>query len=302
MGMFGVGHEKLQAALRELQQALYNHERWHRDLTRSLICRLACDDRDVAENAHRQCRFGQWYYDDASSELRSHPAFSAIGAEHKRMHQLASALLRTAETNGTVSPDDYDTFANTLDRLRLEINTLQREIEESLYNADPLTGAANRIGTLTKLREQLDLVKRNVQQCCIAIMDLDRFKTINDTYGHRVGDQVLALSVRYVMDHMRPYDKIFRYGGDEFLISMPNTDLRTGHAVINRIREGLGSATLAHDGSTPIATTASFGLALLEPDVGVEESINRADKALYAAKAAGRDRVLAWDSPVSSTE
>jgi diguanylate cyclase (GGDEF)-like protein len=294
--MSGVGHEVLQAALRELQQAIYNHDRWHKDLTRSLICRLPFDHRDVAENAHKQCRFGQWYYADSSGDLRKHPAFSAIGLEHERMHQFAGGLLRTAAAEDSVSPSDYDNFANILDRLRLEINTLQRELEESLYNSDPLTGAANRIGTLTKLRELLELVRRNVQQCCIAIMDLDRFKYVNDTYGHRVGDQVLSTSVHYVMEHMRPYDKIFRYGGDEFLISMPNTDLKTARAVIDRIRDGLAKTTLAQDGATAIVATASFGLALLEPDVGVEESINRADRALYDAKAAGRNRTHAWDS------
>jgi diguanylate cyclase (GGDEF)-like protein len=126
-------------------------------------------------------------------------------------------------------------------------------------------------------------------------MDLDHFKAVNDTYGHLAGDRALAAAVHYVMEHLRPYDRVFRYGGEEFLVAMQNTDLQTGHAVIDRLREGLAGVVLAHDGARPIVVTASFGITLLDPDVSVEESIDRADKAMYAAKTDGRNRTRVWD-------
>jgi diguanylate cyclase (GGDEF)-like protein len=137
--------------------------------------------------------------------------------------------------------------------------------------------------------------KRRVQQCCIAIMDLDHFKAVNDACGHRAGDQVLSVSVRYVMENVRPYDKVFRYGGEAFLLALPSTDLRAGQMMIERIREGLGITALAHHNLKPILVTASFELALLDPDVSVEEAIHRVDQALYAAKTAGRNCVRIWD-------
>jgi diguanylate cyclase len=152
---------------------------------------------------------------------------------------------------------------------------------------------------LTRLRELRELVKRRVQQCCITIMDFDHFKAINDTYGHSVGDQVLSTSVRYVMEHLRPYDKVFRYGGEEFLISMPNTDLEVGLTVIERIREGLSAIVFAQDSPKPLFVTASFGLILLSPDLSVEDSIDRADKALYLAKTTGRNRAQIWDPSIA---
>ena len=143
--------------------------------------------------------------------------------------------------------------------------------------------------------------QRDEQHCCIAFMDLDHLKEINDTHGHVVGDQVLAGVVRHVMEHLRPYDKVFRYGGDEFLISLPGADLEIGRKVIGHIREQIAGATaVASPAGHPIATTASFGLALLEPDISVEESIDRADKALLVAKAAGRNRVCSWDPAVTT--
>jgi diguanylate cyclase (GGDEF)-like protein len=126
-------------------------------------------------------------------------------------------------------------------------------------------------------------------------MDMDNFKTINSNYGHPMGDQVLATSVRHVMSQLRPYDSVFRYGGDEFLISLPNADLQITQTVIDRILEGLATLALATDRPKSISTTASFGITQLDPDVSVEESINRADMALYAAKTSGRNRSCVWD-------
>ena len=126
-------------------------------------------------------------------------------------------------------------------------------------------------------------------------MDLDQFKAINDTYGHHVGDQVLVTTVRQVAEHMRPYDKVFRYGGDELLVAMPTTDLQAARAVIERIRDGLASTTIALGGREPVSITASFGVTVLDPSNSVAESVDRADNAMYAAKTAGRNRVCVWE-------
>lgn len=291
-----------QAALRQLSQAIYYHEQWHKALIRIIICRLPYDHRDVAEDAHRQCRFGQWYYGDVPPELRDHPGFGVLEAEHESMHRFAAQLLRTVTNEGPVSPSDYDNFANALERLHLGIYTLKHEIEDLLHSRDPLTGTESRIGMLTKLREALELAKRHGEQCCIAMMDLDHFKTINDTYGHLLGDQVLTASACYVMEQVRLYDKVFRYGGEEFLILMPGAGLQASQAVIERICNGLAATILVRDGDKPIPITASFGISLLDPDVRIEESIDRADKAMYEAKAAGRNRVCVWEPSIPNRE
>lgn len=293
--MVNVEQNEVQAILAQLDQAIYNHGQWFDSITRTLICRLPHDNRDVADDAHRQCRLGQWYYGVAPDTLRAHPGFIAIEAEHREMHQLAARLLQTAASGSAISPLDFDSFANVLERLRLQLYTLKRELEDALYNLDLLTGANSRIGMLTKLREQQELVKRRVQACCIAMMDVDHFKAVNDTYGHLAGDRALAASTRYVMAHLRPYDKVFRYGGEEFLICMQNTDTATAHEVVERVRQGLAATPIDYDGKTTLQITVSFGLALLDPDVGVEHSIERADKAMYAAKAAGRNCTRVWD-------
>lgn len=293
--MFTLTMEELQTILGQLDQAMHNHQVWFEGITRTLVCRLPYDRRDVREDAHRECQFGQWYYNDASESLRQHPGFSAIEQEHALMHRLASKLLVEGASCEPISDIAYDQFANSVARLRLQITSLQREMQDSLFNLDPLTGANTRVGMLTRLREQHELVKRKAQLCSLAMMDLDHFKDVNDEYGHRVGDMVLKSVVRYMQGQVRPYDKIFRYGGEEFLLCMQNTDMKTAEVLVDRLREGIEALDIEADAGTTLRITASFGVAPLDPDVFVEESVQRADQALYLAKEQGRNRVVTWE-------
>lgn len=294
--------EELQETLQHVDNAIYNHDKWLDEVTRTVVCRITPDHRDLAEDAHRQCLFGQWYYGNAPQGLRDHPSYVAIEGEHRRMHQLGRQLLLASTQAASGSPMEYDGFRNAVERLRLEIHTLKHEIEQALYNRDALTGAENRLSMLTTLREQRELVKRHVYECALAMMDLDHFKAINDNFGHSVGDQVLVALVQKVKLHLRTYDRVYRYGGEEFLISLPNTDLQTAQEVIERMRTEI--AALAFDAAAPkpISVTVSFGISQLDPDVSVEESINRADTAMYAAKRSGRNRSCTWDPSMAHNE
>ncbi len=294
MAIPNMSDEEMRAALKELEQAAYNHEQWSEMLFSTLICRLPPDQRDVSGDAHRRCRFGQWYYNSGFAALEGHPGFSEIAVEHEHMHKFGAHLLQLSMDGLPISMNEYDRFMAALKRMRLELANIQHELKDALFNLDPLTGTPSRNGMLTKLREQQELVRRNVHTCAIAMMDLDHFKIVNDRYGHLVGDKVLIASSRYVMSNLRPYDKVFRYGGEEFLIYLPNADLQSGRDALDRLREGL--ETLQHEAADEqeFRVTASFGLALLDPDLPVEQSIDRADQALYAAKAAGRNCTVSW--------
>jgi len=299
MAMLNITHDDSRIVVLQLDQAIYNHNKWYESLLRTLVCRLPYDGRDVEKDAHRKCRFGQWYYNHPPHELRNHPGFIAIEAEHERMHRLAAGLLMTEAAGETVSLLDYENFNNSVDNTRLQLQSMKHELEDLLFNHDPLTRAYSRIGMLTKLRELLELVKRNVESCCIAMMDLDHFKTVNDVHGHLAGDKVLAVLAGDIMARLRPYDKLFRYGGEEFLISMPHTDSKSGLNVVERLREGIAASSIHYEGKE-IRIAASFGLTLLDPDVSVEKTVERADRALYAAKSSGRNCTRIWDSSLDT--
>lgn len=296
MSIFGLSQEEMRRSLEELQQALSMHEQWTETMHRTLLCLEMPDERDLQIDSHKHCRFGQWLYNHGAARLGSHPAFSQIESSHEHLHDSARKMLIALQEQRPIPRDDYERFQASMKQMRLETLTTKHELEDALFNLDPLTGVASRIGMLTKLREQLALVQRKVHFTCIAIMDIDLFKNVNDTYGHLMGDEVLAKLAAHMTSRLRPYDTLFRYGGEEFLLCAPSTDLEEGKAMVERLREELAGIGFKGEGQPAFRVTVSFGLTLLDSDVTIEQSIDRADKALYAAKAAGRNQTKIWDA------
>lgn len=295
MPVLGLSQEDTRNLLSALDQALFHHDLWGEELNRTLICRLTPDQADLLEDAHHRCRFGQWLYGPSAKIIAAHPGLVEIAKDHKRMHTFARELLIASTKTEPMGLEGYERFITARKQLRLESQTIKHELEDALYNLDPLTGAANRIGMLTKLREQQALVRRKVHSCGLAMLDLDFFKAVNETYGHAEGDRVLVAVARQVLDHLRPYDTLFRYGGEEFLVCLPDANLKTAHEVVERLRSAVADFSFGSSSGKSFHVTVSCGVTLLDADVSVEQSIERADKALHAAKVAGRDRVVVWD-------
>lgn len=295
---FEISYEELGCMIAQLDQSLYNHRQWYNSLIRTLICQLPPDRHDMSAEAWKECRFGQWYYQDVFESLKHHPRFQALGDEHQRMHILARGLLEDLVNGTKISTYKYDDFANSLDRLRLEITSLKRELEDLLYNRDSLTGLYTRANILPFLREYHEKAKRGAHSFCLVMMDFDKFKEINDTHGHAAGDRLLSTAAHFVVKNLRTYDKVFRYGGEEFLICLQDIKLSHAFKLIDRIREELKQLKISVGGGKILQVSASFGLTLLDPHLTIENSISNADKALYACKQAGRDSTKIWEESV----
>jgi diguanylate cyclase (GGDEF)-like protein len=126
------------------------------------------------------------------------------------------------------------------------------------------------------------------------MVDLDLFKSINDTYGHQAGDAVLEAVAGYFLRSLRKYDHIYRYGGEEFVLVLPDTRPDAARPVVERLRKGLAGLAIELPDGPLLRMTASFGIAPLAPDGSVRDSIEHADAAMYAAKEAGRNQVRVW--------
>jgi diguanylate cyclase len=291
----------LHLAAEQLREVTDEHARWHEALLRSIFCEHPVDPRDLAPSAHRTCPFGDWFYGHAPNGFRREQAFAAMGIEHRRLHQAAAKLLRSARAGSPIDRVDFEDLVATSARLRLQVDSLRSTIDAAIGNRDALTGAYGRIEMLPALHELQLLTRHGGPPCSIVFMDVDHLKRINDQHGHSVGDAVLAGVVRHLDLHLRTQDKVFRYGGDEFLVALSGADLTTAHEVVSRVRLGLAGKLLiaGSDGST-MQVTASFGLALLDPEEDVSESIGRADQALLLAKTAGRNRAVAWDASITT--
>ena len=286
-------NQQLQSIVAQLDQAIYSHDQWYKSLLRVLITHLPPEEADLLPDAHLHCRFGQWYGSEQASFIKDNPAFIALGDAHEKMHRSARKLLQRMSEGVPISPIEWDHFENTLDRVRLEFQSLRLDYSTIAKNRDPLTEAQTRGSMLVELREQNALVSRGRQDCALVMFDLDHFKRVNDEFGHAAGDAVLVSTVRSVKEVLREYDKIYRYGGEEFLICMPSTNLEEAGHVCERMRAAIAGQRIQHASSIePLQVTASFGVAALSSRRTVEESIACADAAMYKAKSAGRNRVV----------
>ncbi len=159
---------------------------------------------------------------------------------------------------------------------------------EQMAVTDKLTGLYNRHKFYEVAEQEVDRAKRHGRPFSVIIFDIDHFKKINDTYGHDVGDYVLAAIAKLVKKHIRKYDYLFRWGGEEFLILSPETDHKGAFKLAEKLRNLIENFPFEKVGQV----TVSIGISQFYPetDMSVDETIKRADNALYQSKREGRNR------------
>lgn len=178
-----------------------------------------------------------------------------------------------------------------LEQARAELEQRHQSLQRTAER-DQLTGLLNRTA-LAQLRDNpRAMLKLESAPYSLALLDVDHFKQVNDRHGHLLGDRALRVVADAVTASIRAGDVAVRYGGEEFLIVLPGTDLTAAYEVAHRIRERVASSSL------PFPLTVSAGIAAGDPQRDRPEQVfDRADQALYQAKASGRDRVVADDTP-----
>lgn len=201
--------------------------------------------------------------------------------------------------------DDYITKPFSKQELSVRINAgkriieLQKELidarEQMRYQAtyDKLTAILNRAAIFEILSKELSRAQRTNNHLGVILLDLDHFKHVNDTYGHLAGDQVLKTAAQVIQSAIRPYDRVGRYGGEEFLIVLPETDMDESTMVAERIRATIEKTPVKTDEGI-INVTVSLGVTALQDKINdddVDCFIKTADVALYTAKNSGRNRV-----------
>jgi diguanylate cyclase (GGDEF)-like protein len=174
------------------------------------------------------------------------------------------------------------------------VNMVRSESEQ-----DPLTGILNRRGVERRLKVEVKRIERSGGQLSIALIDIDFFKSINDTAGHRAGDIAIRQVANTISSRLRAYDSLGRFGGDEFLLILPQIPGKDALAVLERIAQ---AARPLHWHGSSLPITLSIGITEATPGESIAALVSRTDKALYAAKHAGRDccRLLLRDFQMES--
>jgi len=163
--------------------------------------------------------------------------------------------------------------------------------QKLLATIDPLTTLRNRRAFVELSRVEINRSQRYELPLSLVLIDVDHFKAINDGHGHATGDQVLSSLGALLQRQLRLPDLPARWGGEEFVIALPNTDGAGAQVVAERLRCAVQVMAIPHAG-TPIAVTASLGVASFRPGESLESLVDRADRAMYMAKTNGRNRVV----------
>lgn len=214
----------------------------------------------------------------------------------------AADLLAQAGGGGQPAHESYAALMTQAEVFATELRRLQASLHQELAKIDPLTGVHNRQGMLRDLSREWTRAMRTDEPCAVGVLDLDHFKRINDTYGHIAGDKVLCATARFLRRRLRPYDLLYRFGGEEFLLCLPNADIEQALQVLERIRRLMARLPVRVDHTQTLGLTCSIGLALMRPRERPMETVARADQAMYAAKAAGRNRVCVHPDDAPSEE
>ncbi|TXT35819.1 MAG: PAS/PAC and GAF sensor-containing diguanylate cyclase [Comamonadaceae bacterium] len=185
-------------------------------------------------------------------------------------------------------------FASNLAAIAIENRRTQEELERRAY-LDYLTGLANRRYFFEQAEKELDRVRRYGGVLSVLMLDIDRFKLVNDTYGHKVGDLVLQKLAEVCLASLRDIDIIGRIGGEEFAILLPQTASEQALQAAERLRVAIAGAEIPQQSGLPLHFTASFGATVLvDKDASMDILLSQADQALYQAKAQGRNRVCLY--------
>lgn len=227
--------------------------------------------------------------------LRDHPSFALLSGKHQSITAEAEAIVHAVDTDGQIPVEAYSRFMDRILDMTAALRQIQNDIWSFVANVDPLTGLGNRQAMWARLRIEADRHARGSQPCCVAMVDLDMFKPVNDKYGHAAGDVVLQSVASLLVSGTRPYDAVFRFGGDEFLLCLPNARPMDAWTILERLRLTVAETPVAIQRHGEVRTTISVGIAPLIGEHGVEGAVERADQALYAAKRGGRDCVSVWN-------
>lgn len=250
------------------------------------------------------------YINPAAEKITGVANDQAIGADARRVLSSLPAIFDTIQENMeiVISQDgDENTYQvkrssilqrkNRLVGSIITLNDITERVRlhkevENLSFTDPLTGALNRRALTLNGEQEIQRAKRYVRNLSLILFDVDSFKAINDNFGHQCGDNVLKAIVQVIHKVVRVNDFIFRYGGDEFVVILVETDITEALEITNRIRQEL--AQLFVDGEEkdgPRQVSISMGVTGLASDDSLENMLYRADCALYQAKFAGKDHV-----------
>ena len=200
---------------------------------------------------------------------------------------------RTIQLNARKARDELRSTQEKVKKSEARIHELELELETTsdLVRHDQLTGVLNRRGLEDMFNKEVARAQRHDTLLCVGLLDIDNFKKLNDSLGHDVGDQALIHLANVCRETLRPQDTVARFGGEEFIILLPETPLEDASVALTRLQRELTKKFFLND-NEKVLITFSAGVTQMLPEDTQATVIKRADEAMYKAKQTGKNRVV----------
>jgi diguanylate cyclase (GGDEF)-like protein len=280
-----------EAFVAELDMATEAHLDWTRRVLRCAVLRTPPGEDVMAADAHVRCRFGRWFGEQRERfEERDAAAAGRVAQNHRRMHDAVRRLCTAILDHGRGDATDLAIFERTQTDLVADLAQLKTDVLARSARHDVLTGLPLRHGLEDEFHRCLSAARRHAAELVVVLLDVDHFKQVNDRHGHAVGDLALQHVAALLMAQSRAGEPLLRFGGEEFLALLAASEPGGAEQAVERMLQTLRNTPLRLPDGSRLDLRVSAGLARVGPDETLDGALARADRALYAAKAAGRDR------------
>lgn len=285
---------EVEASFINVTGAISDHSKWLAEWNTKVLCGISERSHCDYGGSYGEYHYGNWLNGEHSDFLEYMPEFIAIKELYNKVYEGIQSTIRKVNSGESITYAEYKYFIDAEMALSESIQNFRDELYKLLLSFDYLTGTLNRQAFFRILEQEYARITRFGEAGCIVLLDIDNFKSINDRFGHAAGDRTLVSIADFIIENMRPYDSICRYGGEEFLICMPKTTIDIAHKIIDRVREDLSNKKIWISRHNYITASASFGISSMSAEEEFKETIVHADDALYHAKTNGRNKVGVW--------
>lgn len=273
-----------------IDRGIQDHLAWNQRLLRCALLRDTPGEDIVHPDAHQHCQFGQWLLAQSATLTGFDPKMTRdVEHHHRALHDAVRRLCEQASRGLPARREDLQTYETAQTTMVDCLNVLRQRVAESVLQMDALTGLPLRKGLDYAFQiRQRDAARQSVP-LHLAMVDVDHFKVVNDTWGHPIGDEALQHLTKLMTGCLRDNDIGVRYGGEEFLF------LLLGHeaeAVVQRILDEVRTHPMLMDGGAKLPMTVTAGITPVSRMDTLASAVSRADAALLHGKQSGRDRYV----------
>ena len=285
--------QALEALLDGIDRGIESHLAWNQRLFRCALLHESPGEDVLHPRAHTLCCFGQWLHGQRAQLDSVDPALAQqVATSHETMHDAVRRMCEQLLLGRAASPDDLLAYEHGQSSMVTALNALRERTTQATTRLDVLTGLPLRHGLEHMFGLRRKDARRGDAVLWVAMIDVDRFKAVNDTHGHAVGDIALQHIARRLAGCMRETDSLFRHGGEEFLALLMVREPRGAALLAQRLLEAVNTDPVCLPSGGSLRLSVTIGLAQVGPDESLAHATERADHAMLQGKAQGRNQFV----------